>query len=93
MPGRLRLSIIKNIYLPGIFIPPFNDLVINLRELSVIAILAFDAGFVADSLYPLIIAGYRVTIATLFIFPAVRKNIGSAPKQTPEDGNLLFWRI
>jgi len=59
----------------------------------VIAVLAFDAWFVADTLYPLVIAGDRVTTATLFVLPAGSKYIRSPAKQTSENGDLLFWRI
>ncbi len=58
-----------------------------------ITVLAFDAWLVADTLYPLIIAGDRVTTAALFVLPAVSKYIRSPTKQTFEDGDLLFWRI
>jgi len=68
-----------------------NYLVVDFGELSMITILAFDARLVADSLYPLVIASDRVAITPLFVLPAVSKNVCSTAKQTPEDGNLLFW--
>jgi len=70
-----------------------DDLVIDFGELSVITVLAFDAWLVADTLYPLVIAGYRVATAALFILPTVSKYIRSPSKQTFENGDLLFWRI
>lgn len=65
-----------------------DDLIIQPRELPVIAVLAFS-GSVTDTINPLVIASNRIATSTLLVLPTSRENICSASKKVPENINFL----